>query len=244
MSSELERRLDAMLAAAPEPDPGAGEEALHRALRACSAVAAPRRGLRAAVLVFAAVVVLLVIAAGSLAGAGALHVSFGTKPEQVPVTKRAPASKGGRRDRGHRLRPALGATKSGFDLQGLPVTAATLSPHGLYVAAGIGRASSRWPRPPRLVPTAGAGCPRQTTSAARSRRSRGHRTVFAWPTSSAPTRVESVLHIIWGNGTHDTVIDRNAQGVTPSWRADSLAVAYVGSGGRPVVYDLGHVSHR
>ena len=34
MSSELERRLEAMLAAAPEPDPGAGEEALHRALRA------------------------------------------------------------------------------------------------------------------------------------------------------------------------------------------------------------------
>ena len=34
MSSELERRLEGMLAEAPEPEPGAGEEALHRALRA------------------------------------------------------------------------------------------------------------------------------------------------------------------------------------------------------------------
>ncbi len=49
--------------------------------------------------------------------------------------------------------------------------------------------------------------------------------------------------MIWGDGTHDTVLDRNAQGVTPSWRADSLALAYVGSGGRPIVYDLSHESH-
>ena len=42
MSSELERRLEAMLAEAPEPDPGAGEEALHRALRAY--IPWPRRG--------------------------------------------------------------------------------------------------------------------------------------------------------------------------------------------------------
>ncbi len=67
MSSELERRLEAMLAEAPEPDPGAGEEALHRALRVLQPVAAPRRGIRTAVLVFAGAVVLLVIAAGSLA---------------------------------------------------------------------------------------------------------------------------------------------------------------------------------
>src|SRR4051812_34418548 len=79
MSSELERRLEATFAAAPEPDPGAGEEALHRALRALRPAAAPRRGLRAAALAFAAAVVLLVIAAGSLAAAGALHVSFGAK---------------------------------------------------------------------------------------------------------------------------------------------------------------------
>src|SRR6476646_5607964 len=87
MSNELERRLETMLSEAPEPDPGAGEEALHRALRVLRPVAAPRRGVRTAVLVFAGAVILLVIAAGSLAGAGALHVSLGTKPKRAPATK-------------------------------------------------------------------------------------------------------------------------------------------------------------
>jgi hypothetical protein len=40
------------------------------------------------------------------------------------------------------------------------------------------------------------------------------------------------------------VVDRDAQGVTPSWRADSLELAYVGSGGRPILYDVGHRTHR
>ena len=54
MSSELERRLEGLFARAPEPEAGAGEEALHRALRAIHPVAPARRGVRTAVLVFAA----------------------------------------------------------------------------------------------------------------------------------------------------------------------------------------------
>jgi hypothetical protein len=53
-----------------------------------------------------------------------------------------------------------------------------------------------------------------------------------------------VLHVIYGNGIHDRTIDRSVRPVTPSWRADSLAVAYVGGGGRAVVYDLAHKRHR
>ena len=87
MSNDVERRLEAMFAEAPEPDPGAGEEALHRALRALQPFAAPRRGLRTAVVAFAAGLVLLVVAAGSLAAAGALHVSFGAKGRTRPVTQ-------------------------------------------------------------------------------------------------------------------------------------------------------------
>ena len=49
-----------------------------------------------------------------------------------------------------------------------------------------------------------------------------------------------VLHLIYGNGIHDTTIDRSVRAVQPSWRADNLAFAYVGGGGRAVVYDLGH----
>jgi hypothetical protein len=52
-----------------------------------------------------------------------------------------------------------------------------------------------------------------------------------------------VLHVIWGTGTHDTVIDRSVRPVRPSWRADSLALAYVGAGGKAIVYDLGHRTH-
>src|SRR5262249_54867401 len=53
-----------------------------------------------------------------------------------------------------------------------------------------------------------------------------------------------VLHVIYGNGIHDITIDRSVRAVRPSWRADSLAFAYVGGGGRAVVYDLAHRSHR
>jgi len=53
-----------------------------------------------------------------------------------------------------------------------------------------------------------------------------------------------VLHVIYGNGVNDTTIDRSVRAVRPSWRADSLAVAYVGGGGRAVVYDVGHESRR
>jgi len=88
VSSELVRRLEGFLAEAPEPDAGAGEEALHRALRALQPAAPARRGIRTAVVALATVAVLLAIAAGSLAAAGALHVSFGSKPKpkQRPTT--------------------------------------------------------------------------------------------------------------------------------------------------------------
>jgi hypothetical protein len=52
-----------------------------------------------------------------------------------------------------------------------------------------------------------------------------------------------VLHVIYGNGIHDTTIDRSVRAVTPSWRADSLALAYVGAGGKAIVYDIGHRKH-
>jgi hypothetical protein len=48
-----------------------------------------------------------------------------------------------------------------------------------------------------------------------------------------------VLHIIYGNGIQDVTIDRSVRAIRPSWRADSLALAYVGAGGKTIVYDLG-----
>jgi hypothetical protein len=236
MSSDLERRLEAMFADSPEPEAGAGEEALHRALRALHPVHTPRRGLRTGVLAFAGAIVLLVIAAGSLGAAGALHVSFGTKAKKPPAASM-------------QLRLPRGAdgilaivdgrlsvvTKTGFRLEGFQASAATLSPHAVYVAAGIRNS---------LVAMAPDGRRPWSHPAG------GRVVAIAW----APDAIRIayvvhvghrfVLHLIWGTGTNDTIIDTSVRPVTPSWRRDSLAFAYVGAGGKAIVYDLGHRSRK
>jgi hypothetical protein len=234
MSSELERRLEGLFAEAPEPDPGAGEEALHRALRALHPVAPARRGLRTAVLVFAAAAVILGIAAGSLAAAGALHVSFGHKAKPRPLNTQLVLPSGANGVAAivdGRLSVAI---DGGFRLQ-VQASAASLSPHALYVAAGIGDS---------LVAMAPNG------RKAWSHAVRGRVDAITW----APNGLQIAyvvrsghhlaLHLIYGNGKNDRTIDRSVRPVHPSWRADSLAVAYVGGGGKAIVYDLGHERHR
>lgn len=231
MSSELERRLEGLLTEAPDPDPGAGEEALHRALRALQPAAPARRGVRTAVLVFAAVAVLLGIAAGSLAAVGALHVSIGHKAKPPPAITQLALPKGANGIAAIVDGRLSVVTTGGFRLQGLPVTTAALSPHALFVAAGIGRS---------LVALKPSG--RQAWSHA----ARGTVVAIAWaPFGNRIAYVvrighRSTLHVIWGDGTHDTTIDRRVRAVRPSWRADSLAFAYVGAGGKAIVYDVGH----
>lgn len=234
MSSELERRLEGLLAEAPEPDQGAGEEALHRALRALQPTAPSHRGLRTAVLVFAAAAVLLAIAAGSLAAAGALHVSFGAKPKPRPVSRPLSLPRGANGVAALVDGRLSVVTKDGSRLQGLPATAVTLSPHSLFVAAGIGRS---------LVAMAPDG--RRVWS----HPAHGKVVAIAWaPDAIRIAYVVRVghryaLHVIWGIGTHDRTIDRSVRAVRPSWRADSLALAYVGGGGKAVAYDLEHDKH-
>jgi hypothetical protein len=236
MSSELERRLEGLLAETPEPDHGAGEEALHRALRALQPAAPSHRGLRTAVLVFAAAAVLLAIAAGSLAAAGALHVSFGPKPKPKPRPVSGPLSlpKGASGVAALVDGRLLVVTKDGSRLQGPPATAVTLSPHALFVAAGIGHS---------LVAMAPDG--RRVWS----HPAHGEVVAIAWaPDAIRIAYVVRVgrryaLNVIWGIGTHDRTIDRSVRAVRPSWRADSLALAYVGAGGKAVAYDLGHNRH-
>jgi hypothetical protein len=234
MSSDLEQRLEALFAEAPDPEPGAGEEALHRSLRALQPAARAHRGLRTVALAFAAALVLLAIAAGSLGAAGALHVTFGTKPKPRPARTQLVLP--------HRANGIAAVvdgrlsvvTKGGFRLQGLPVSAAALSPHALYVAAGIGDS---------LVGMAPNG------RRAFSHPARGKVVAIAWAPDGF--RIAYVVHagrhfvlrLIYGNGTHDVVIDRSVRPVRPSWRADSLAFAYVGAGGKAVVYDIGHRKH-
>jgi hypothetical protein len=232
MSSELERRLEGMLATAPEPEPGAGEKALHRALRALQPAPPAHRGIRTAVVAFAAAAVLLAIAAGSLAAAGALHVSLGAKKKPPPAVTQLVLPEGANGIAaivGGRLSVAI---RGGFRLQ-TRAAASALSPHALFVAAGIGR---------RLVVMAPSG------RLAWSHPAGGEVVAIAW----APDGLEIAyvvrsgnrleLHLIYGNGRNDTTIDRSVRAVRPSWRADSLAFAYVGAGGSPVLYDLEHKS--
>ena len=233
MSSELERRLEGVFAEAPEPDPGAGEEALHRALRALHPVAAPRRGVRAAVLAFAVAILLLVIAAGSLAAAGALHVSLGAKKPKPPP----PASELTLPQGSNGVDAIVNGRLSvvihgGFRLQD-PATAAALSPHARYVAAGIGKSLVALAPNGRIAWSHAAG---------------GKVVAIAWAPDGfriayiVQVGRRFVLHSIYGNGIDDKLIDRSVRAVRPSWRADNLAFAYVGGGGRAVVYDVGHES--
>jgi hypothetical protein len=235
MSNELERRLESLLTEAPEPDPGAGEEALHRALRALQPAAPTHRGLRTAVLVIAAAAVLLAIAAGSLAAAGALHVSFGAKKKPTRAATGQLSLPQGANGVAAIVDGRLSvAIKGGFRLQGLTASAVALSPHALYVAAGIGHSlvvlapdgRRMWSHPAGGEVVAIAWAPDGLRIAYVVRH--GHR---------------FVLRAIDGDGTPDALIDRSVRPVRPSWRADNLAFAYVGGGGRAVVYDIGHERH-
>jgi hypothetical protein len=127
------------------------------------------------------------------------------------------------------------AIRGGFRLQGLrEASSAALSPHAVYVAAGIGKS---------LVVMAPDG--RRAWSHAAG----GQVVAIAWAPDAiriayvVRERHRLVLHVIWGTGIHDKVIDPRVRGVRPSWRADSLALAYVSAGGRANVYDLEHRSH-
>jgi hypothetical protein len=235
MWSDLERRLDALFAEAPEPEPGAGEEALHRSLRALQPAAPAHRGLRTVALAFAAALFLLAIAAGSLGAAGALHVSFGTKPKHRPPAITQLSLPKGANGIAAIVDGRLSAvTNRGFRLQGFPASAAALSPHSLYVAAGIGTSIVAMKPNGHQVWSHPAG---------------GRVVAIAW----APDAIRIayvvqlghrfVLHVIWGTGTNDTVVDRSVRPVRPAWRADNLALAYVGAGGKAVVYDIGHQKH-
>ncbi len=124
-------------------------------------------------------------------------------------------------------------TRGGFRLQ-VRASAAALSPHALYVAAGIGNS---------LVALAPDGRKAWRHPAG------GKVVAIAWAPDGF--RIAYVVHAgrrfvlreIYGNGAHDTVLDRSVRPVRPSWRADSRAFAYVGAGGKAILYDFAHQKH-
>jgi len=238
MQNEIDAQLARLFSELPEADGEVGDRALARALDALPTPRpAPRPRVRTLAILCAAALVLFALAAGALAAAGALHVSFGaSSPRQKTATASQLSVPAGARGIAAVVDGRLWlTTSSGFRLQGLPVTAAALSPHALYVAAGIGHS---------LVAMAPDG------RRAWSHPTTGPVAAIGWAPDGL--RIAYVvadgggfrLYVIEGNGTRDELIDRAVRPVQPSWRADSLAVAYVAAGGRPVVYDLGHRSRQ
>src|SRR5581483_9683817 len=108
--------------------------------------------------------------------------------------------------------------RGGFRLQGQRATAAALSPHALYVAAGVGHSLVAMAPDGRLAwshPTGG-------TVVAIAWAPDGLRIVYVVRRGR-----HLVLGTIYGNGRQNLTVDRSVRGVRPSWRADSLAFAYV-----------------
>ena len=237
VSSELERRLSETLRGLP----GASEEVETRARAAALDALAPRQApthLRRRLLTFVlAVLALFAVGAAALAAIGTIHVRLGETKKQLPAPHARLSLPAG----AHGFAVLAGGklafvTRAGFRMEGLPVTAAAVSPRALYVAVGIGHS---------LVVLAPDG--RQMWI----RRTRGPVVAAAWAPSglqisyvvSRPRRA-AALRLIEGDGDHDRLVDPSVSRVTPAWRADSLALAYVGVGGRGVVYDIGHEVRR
>jgi hypothetical protein len=178
-------------------------------------------------------VLLLVIAAGSLAAAGALHVSIGAKSKPLPPAPELRLPTGANGVAAIVNGQLSVATRSGRTR--LPASAAALSPRALYVAVGSGDS---------LVAIAPDG------RRAWSHRAGGKVVAIAWAPDGFRIAYivhagrHFVLHVIYGNGINDTTIDRSVRAVRPSWRGNSLAFAYVGGGGRAIVYDVGHESRQ
>jgi hypothetical protein len=240
MPNEPESRLRELFAQLPTATKAVEERALAAALAALPpAGARHRRPFRTAFLVAAGTVLLLAVSAGALAAAGALHVSLGgserSARQRAPIVPRLIVPRGARGIVAVVDGRLWFTSRSGLRIEGLPVESAALSPHALYVAAGIGDS---------LVVMAPDG------TRAWSHRAGGRVVGIAWAPSGL--RIAYVvqrtsggvqLRTIEGDGDHDRVLDAAVRPVAPSWRADALAVAYVGAGGHPVVYDFARRAH-
>ena len=238
MSSELEARLRRLFAGSTSTG-DVEERALRRALGALPAPDRAHHRRRALTLAVAATLGVTILTAGALAAAGALHVSLG---RATAKTSAAGSSSSAAR---LVLRPGMHGvaavidgrlwltTQNGMRIEGLPVSSAELSPHALYVGAGMGHT---------LVVMAPDG------QRAWVHPAHGDVVSIAWSPDGlviayvVRTRTGFQLRLIEGDGDHDRLLDPAVRPTRPSWRADTLALAYVGAGGHAIVYDLAHRS--
>ena len=228
MSTELERQLRASFERLPKPT----REATARARAAALAAVRPthRRSRGGLLLVAFAVAFVVGAGAAALAATGNLHVRIGAREQTVhPVPSRLSVPAGS-----HGVAVVAGgklwlATRGGLRIEGMPVSAAELSPRALYAVVGIGSSLvtlAPGNRRPWVQQTDG-----RVISAAWSPDGLKIAYVVARPGADE-------LRLIEGDGSPDRLLVRRVRPVKPSWRADSLAVAYVDARGRAAVFDL------
>jgi hypothetical protein len=240
MSSELERRLERALAEAPGPDPGVTDRALRSALEALPSPADVRRVRRRRLtLLLAACIAAFVSGGVTLAATGA----------HLPVVNPEPATTHG--THGPSTTVPAGSLPPGASIwaladgratavsaqaprgrrHGSRLTAFAASPGSLYLVEGRGLRL-------RAVEA-------RTGRVAWARTDLGGRPIAAaW--SPFPIRIAYVVRTptgftvgdLWGTGTHRFTVDRDAARVTPAWRWDSKALAYVSASGAVVVHDV------
>jgi hypothetical protein len=236
MPDELEPRLERALAALPGPDDAVAERAARAALAALPEPAARSRTWRLPVLLVAAVAAVLGAAVGvTLAATGTAPFA----PEKpAPVTRAAPTGHGGGSSASSAPPSGVVATYADGRLwlgkvHGRRFSAVELSPGALYVAVGERhRLSVYTPDLRRRV---------------WSERVAGTVVAIAW--RPLGTQIAYVVHrrhgnalrLIQADGDTDQLVDPAVAPVTPSWRWDSQAFAYVGAGGHVAVRDLVHL---
>jgi hypothetical protein len=231
MPSELERRLERALNDVPvEASSGAHDRARDAALAA--AAAAPGRGSQWRIVITAAVAMVLLTTGVTLAATGdRLFSDTATliKPSQAARLDTGLLPRGA-----HAFSILAGgrawvAIPHRVLLHGVPRSAIAVSPGAVYVLEAHGRTL-------RAV-AAGTG------RVVQAQRTAGPISSAVW--SPFPIRIAYLtevggrrqLHDEWGTLSHDYLVDRRAAAVAPSWRWDSLAVAYVRADGRVAVHN-------
>jgi hypothetical protein len=230
MSRELEQRLERALGQV-ESSATAGEQAREAAL---AALPGGRRGRYRIVLIAAALIIGLAVAGVAMAASATVRQAVGLSPGQPlgPVLHGPPH---------RRLPPGAAAfaivagdraliTTPHSLTRTKPLTGFELSPNGIYAGVGErGRLLAVDPAHAHIVA---------------SHRVHGTVTAIAW----APIGIHiayvvrdgkrSSLHLMDGNFTNDRVVATDVADVTPAWRWDSLALAFVTTRGAVRVDDL------
>jgi hypothetical protein len=175
----------------------------------------------------------LTLGAAALAASGQIHLQLGTShPRHVQPPPRhlvLPARTDG-------LALVTGGrlwvvAHGGVRIERLPVTTAALSPRALYVAVGAGRSLAA------MAPSGRRAWAITTPGAV---------VAVAWAPSGLEVayvvrrRARDELWLVEGDGDHAHRLASAVAPVTPAWRDDSLALAWVDRTGRVVVDDFRH----